>query len=123
MKKEKLFSVTAKDCTWQYFRCSGPGGQKVNKTETGVRCVHPPSGAVGKAQDTRSRAQNKKLAFKRMAQSKEFKAWVKLECARRAGIIDAAQRYADQEINSDRVVVEYKIDGKWTKKEEPEGSS
>ena len=30
--KEKLFTVTANDCTWTYYRGSGPGGQKKNKT-------------------------------------------------------------------------------------------
>ena len=40
MSKELLFSVTAADCDWQYIRGTGPGGQKRNKTETKVRCVH-----------------------------------------------------------------------------------
>ena len=35
-----LFSVTIKDCDVDTFRCPGNGGQKVNKTECGVRITH-----------------------------------------------------------------------------------
>ena len=61
MPKERklLFSVTAKDCDWDYYRGSGAGGQKRNKTSNAVRCTHKDSKAVGKAEDTRSQLQNK----------------------------------------------------------------
>ena len=80
-----LFSVTASDCRWDYFRGSGKGGQKRNKTESGVRCTHRDSGAVGKSDDTRDQHRNKRIAFERMASTKEFKAWHKVECARAMG--------------------------------------
>lgn len=85
-KKELLFSVTKEDCKWDFFRCSGPGGQKVNKTNSGVRCTHRASGAIGKATDERSQKQNRVLAFTRMAESFEFKKWHRMEVARRTGI-------------------------------------
>ena len=31
-ERKPLFSVTAKDCNWDYYRGSGSGGQKKNKT-------------------------------------------------------------------------------------------
>ena len=52
--KEILFSVTANDCDWEYLRGTGPGGQKRNKTETKVRCIHRASGATGESYLTRS---------------------------------------------------------------------
>ena len=70
-EKKLLFSVTAKDCRWDYYRGSGKGGQKRNKTSSAVRCTHTASGAVGKAEDTDSQVKNKKLAFTRMAKSNE----------------------------------------------------
>ena len=85
MGKTVLFSVTAADCRWDYFRGSGKGGQKRNKTESGVRCTHVASGAVGQSDDTRSQHDNKRTAFKRMAETAKFKAWHKIECARRMG--------------------------------------
>lgn len=82
---ELLFSITAKDCRWDYFRGSGKGGQKRNKTSSGVRCTHNASGAVGQSDDTRSQHKNKEIAFERMANTAQFKSWHKLECARLMG--------------------------------------
>jgi protein subunit release factor B len=82
---ELLFSITAKDCRWDYFRGTGKGGQKRNKTSSGVRCTHADSGAVGQSDDTRSQHQNRRIAFERMAETSKFKAWHKVECARRMG--------------------------------------
>lgn len=77
--KKKLFSITADDCTWQYYRGSGDGGQKKQKTSSAARCIHAPSGAVGEAQDSRKQSENRKLAFKRMTESKDFQVWLRLE--------------------------------------------
>lgn len=76
---KRWFSVTAKDCRWQYFRGSGKGGRKRNKTDSAVRCIHEASGAVGEAEDLRTQSQNKRLAFERMAETNEFKSWLRLK--------------------------------------------
>lgn len=44
----------------------GPGGQHRNKTETGVRLLHRPSGVRVAAGERRSRAQNLPHAFARL---------------------------------------------------------
>lgn len=76
MVKEKLFSVTLDDCEMQVFAVGGNGGQKVNKTATGVRIIHHPSGARGESRSGRSQLKNKQEAFKKMAESPKFQIWV-----------------------------------------------
>ena len=85
-KRVLLFSITRKDCDWQYLRGRGPGGQKKNKTNSAVRCTHRASGAMGYAEDTRSQAANRGLAFTRMASAEKFRAWHRLEVCRRSGV-------------------------------------
>ena len=100
--KKLLFSVTASDCRWDYFRGSGKGGQKKNKTDNCARCTHVASGAVGKSEDGRSKDHNRKTAFERMANTSEFKAWHRMEIARRTGEttkIEDAVREAMREVN------------------------
>ena len=81
MGKELAFSVTKKDLVRQTFRCGGKGGQHQNKTESGVRFIHKPSGARGESREERSQHRNEKIAFNRLANSKVFKAWAFLRCA------------------------------------------
>src|SRR5208282_4134188 len=76
MSKKLAFSVTLKDCKLDTFSAGGPGGQHQNTSNTGVRITHRESGAVGESREYRSQLQNKKAAFRRMAESGKFKAWV-----------------------------------------------
>lgn len=71
--------VTIHDCITQTFRAGGKGGQNQNKRETGVRVIHRPSGARGEARDERSQLLNKRLAFRRMAESAEFQRWARAD--------------------------------------------
>lgn len=73
MTRQLMFSVTLRDCEVQTFRSGGKGGQNQNKRDTGVRIIHHPSGARGEARDERSQLQNKRLAFKRMADHPLFR--------------------------------------------------
>lgn len=61
----------------QKFRGSGLGGQHRNKTESGVRIIHRASGARGESCDTRSQHENKRIAFRRMAESPTFQRWAR----------------------------------------------
>ncbi len=55
----------------EVFRASGPGGQHVNKTESALRLVHPPSGVVVIAQDSSSQHRNREIAYERLAERLE----------------------------------------------------
>jgi len=83
--KERLFSLTRKDFRIDYYKGTGKGGQKRNKTENCCRITHLESGAVGKSEEGRSKLHNKNQAFERCIQSKEFRDWFKLETAFRLG--------------------------------------
>lgn len=82
MTKQRVLSVTLKDCDVETKRGHGNGGQNRNKRDTAVRIVHRASGAVGEAQEQRTQGQNKKAAFKRMAETKEFKLWLDKQMGR-----------------------------------------
>ena len=74
--KELLFSVTKKDLEFKYFRAGGNGGQKQNKTDSGCRITHRPSGAVAESREHATQLQNKRAAFKRLAVHPKMKVWI-----------------------------------------------
>lgn len=52
------------DVERQTFRSGGPGGQHQNKTESGVRLIHKPSGVVAECRSERSQHKNEDMAWK-----------------------------------------------------------
>jgi protein subunit release factor B len=110
--KELLFSVGASDCEWSYTRGTGKGGQKKNKTSSAVHCMHRPSGAHGYSEASRSQLENKQEAFRKMAESKEFKAWWKIEVARKTGQLYEIEQEVERQMRNVRVEGKDE-DGKW----------
>ena len=64
-EKDKV-DFSEDDIRFQTFHCGGPGGQNVNKVETGVRATHIPSGMSVTSTDERSQYLNKKTAISRL---------------------------------------------------------
>jgi protein subunit release factor B len=56
-----------RDCDFEFFISSGPGGQHRNKVESGVRLLHRPTGIVVTATERRSQHTNRDIAYERMA--------------------------------------------------------
>ena len=55
-----------RDCTLEFFIAGGPGGQHRNKTASGVRLRHGPSGLVVEATERRSQHQNRAVSLERL---------------------------------------------------------
>lgn len=60
-----------RECEVETFRSSGPGGQHVNKTESGVRLRHVPSGVVVTSREERSQHRNKAHCLRKLRERVE----------------------------------------------------
>jgi hypothetical protein len=104
--------VTIADCELQTFSAGGPGGQHQNRSRTGVRIIHHASGARGECREERSQWENKKRAWRRMCESRQFRLWLALETGR----LDAIQAEISRvEIPQEDLLIEVCKNGRFVK--------
>lgn len=115
--REKLFSVTSKDFRVDTFRSGGKGGQNQNKRDTGVRITHVESGAVGESREHRTQGANRTAAFNRLLESPRWRSWFNLRVAEELQRESVEER-VERMLREDSVVVEGRVDGRWTRLED-----
>lgn len=115
MERELLFSVTRKDLRIEYYRGTGNGGQKRNKTSSACRITHVESGAVGTAQEHRSQSMNREAAFLRMFHDKRFQIWYKKKCGQ--WVLTEAEIQAEvvRLMAPQNLLIEIRDNGRWVK--------
>ncbi len=85
--------VSASDLKEEFIKGSGPGGQKINKTNSCVQLTHIPSGMVIRCQKTRSREQNRFFARRVLSERlEEIQLGKKSEKAKKAHKIRAQKK-------------------------------
>jgi len=72
LKMQEL-KVSEKDLEEKFIKSSGPGGQKINKTDTCVVLTHKPTGISASSQRTRSQALNRFFARRLLLKKIEVK--------------------------------------------------
>lgn len=110
---EHLFSVTIKDCEVQTFRSGGPGGQNQNKVSSGVRVIHHPSGARGECRETRDQLENKRRAFKKMAESALFRGWIAVQTGKVKSDAQLEREVLSDLSDKSHLKIEVRQNGKW----------
>lgn len=111
--RTKIFSVTIDDCRVECLASTGgAGGQNKNRRHTAVRITHPTSGAVGFSADERDQLQNKRVAWRRMADTKLFKLWHRIEVSRRI-TGKSIDQIVDESMAPENLKIEVKEEGRW----------
>lgn len=112
MTREKIFSLTREDFEWDYFRAGGKGGQAQNKTSSGVRVRHRPSGAVAECREERDQLANRRRAFKRITEDPKFRLWLRITAAKINGIA-TPEEVVETQMAEKNLKIEVRNKGKW----------
>jgi len=69
INEEKEYYIDKDLIKFETFRCSGNGGQNVNKVETGVRAIYKPLDLIVEATEERSQKMNKNIAIRKLEEA------------------------------------------------------
>ena len=108
-KQKPLLTLTKKDFAIWYYSGTGAGGQHRNRHMNCVKISHPESGVTGCGTEQKSREQNKKMAFKRLAADPKFKAWLSMQGLHK----EAVDRAVEEAMNPKNLKVEMWKEGQW----------
>lgn len=128
MARERVLTVRQADCVMDVFRTGGKGGQAQNKTNSGVRFRHLPSGAVAESRTHRSQHQNKLAAWRKMAESQTMQTWIRkqvsedaLTASEKAETERRLARRVEKAMASESLRVEVKnAQGDWVLADQPD---
>ena len=104
--------IKKRDIVVQFYRSSGPGGQRKNKVETAVRITHVPTGITVHASELRSQAQNRMRALKRLEdrlKKRMVRRKPRVRTAVPAGVIE--RRLRDKKTTSSKKLLRGKVGG------------
>lgn len=114
---ERLVRVNGcdpKQCRWEFYRGRGPGGQSRNKTSNAARVKHLPSGTMAQASEHKSLHRNRQAAWRRLAATPKFRAWLRVESARASGELAAIEKRVAASMHPRNLRIERKNDeGLW----------
>ncbi|MBI2640102.1 MAG: PCRF domain-containing protein [Candidatus Sungbacteria bacterium] len=116
--KEEDIEIKPQDIKIEFFRSSGPGGQNVNKVETGVRLIHLPTGLVVSSQESRSQQKNREHAMTvlrtKLAEAKRLAEEAKIakERKQQIGTAERVEKIRTYNFPQDRVT-DHRIKKSW----------
>ncbi len=101
-------TVTKADLRIDYYRGSGAGGQKRNKTSSACRITHIPTGLFATCENHRSQHQNRAEAFRRLVKQLEP---LMREAASREKIKINTERIRTYQLEANRVT-DHRVPGR-----------
>lgn len=107
--KPEEVQINQGDLEVSFFRVSGPGGQNVNKVETGVKLVHKPTGTIVTCTQGRSQYANRETAMgmlrARIYEERQIKEQAKLGALRKEqiGTADRSEKIRTYNFPDDRI--------------------
>ena len=109
MRKKPLLTLTKKDFEITFFSGKGAGGQHRNKHQNCVRIHHVESGVTVTGTEQKSRMQNQKTAFRRLANNPKFLTWLKIKSIHEQELQDKIKDMMKEE----NLKIETFKDGEW----------